>query len=189
MRLCIFLLFLFSIQSIHAQSYEEREMIDRYLSGRTSLERLSEIANLLSRNKRLEFIPLYHPLKGKGKTSSCFGMRNHPIIGRKKFHTGIDLAVEVGTSVHVAATGFVIYAGKKGGYGRCVIVRHKYGYETIYAHLIAYNTKKGRNVSQGDVIGFVGSTGRSTGSHLHYEVRYRNKPVKPIMRTELWNKK
>lgn len=189
MRLCIFLLCLFSLQSSKAQSYEEREMIDKYLNGNPSLERLSEIVNLLSRNKRLEFVPLYHPLKGKGKTTSRFGMRNHPIIGKEKFHTGIDIAVEVGTSVHVAATGFVIYAGKIGGYGRCVIVRHKYGYETIYAHLIAYNTKKGKNVNQGDVIGYVGSTGRSTGNHLHYEVRHRNKPVKPIMRTVLWNKK
>ena len=189
MRRILFLLSLVSCICISAQSSKEGELIDRYLMGNPSLEKLAEIADILRRNDRIEQLPLYHPLKGKGRVSSSYGMRRHPISGERKFHSGVDLAVTVGSSVHAAASGHVVFAGKKGGYGRCVIISHQYGYETIYAHLIAYYTKKGEIIRQGDVIGFVGSTGNSTGNHLHYGVKHRGKPEKPYLSISIWNRK
>lgn len=114
------------------------------------------------------------------RISSPFGYRKHPISGKRSFHTGVDIAVELATPVFAAADGTVTFASLKGGYGRCIIIKHKYGYTTLYAHLIAYYTRKGNHVRQGEPIGFAGSTGNSTGNHLHYEVRKNGKPIIPI---------
>lgn len=81
------------------------------------------------------------------------------------------MAVELAAPVYTTASGTVTFAGRKGGYGRCVVIRHFYGFETLYAHLAAYYTTKGEKLVKGAVIGFAGSTGRSTGYHLHYEIR------------------
>ena len=189
MKMFLLILFLQVFLPLRAQSLEEKVLIDRYLNGSPTLEKLSEIENILRRNNKLEHIPLFHPLKGLGRISSGYGMRNHPITKKKIFHSGVDLAVDVGTGVYAAASGTVIFAGRKGGYGRCIIISHKYGYETIYAHLIAYYTKEGNIVRQGDIIGFVGSTGRSTGNHLHYGVKNKGKSVRPYLNISLWNKK
>ena len=99
--------------------------------------------------------------------------------GKHSFHSGIDMAVELAAPVHATASGTVVFAGRKGGYGRCVIIRHSYGFETLYAHLAAYYTTEGKKLGKGAVIGFVGSTGRSTGYHLHYEIRKNGRTIKP----------
>lgn len=92
----------------------------------------------------------------------------------------MDIAVELATPVYAAGSGTVIYAGRKGGYGRCIIIQHKFGFTTVYGHLSAYYTTVGREIKQGQAIGFVGSTGISTGNHLHFEIRKNNIAINPI---------
>ncbi|MGB9877463.1 MAG: murein hydrolase activator EnvC family protein [bacterium] len=119
-----------------------------------------------------------YPLRGK--LTSRFGMRTHPIYHITKMHTGIDLSAPSGTPIKAAAGGEVVYAGWWGGYGNVVIIDHGGGISTLYAHCSAIYVRKGQKVSQGEVIAAVGSTGLSTGPHLHFEVRKNGKPVDPL---------
>lgn len=115
----------------------------------------------------------------QGWISSSFGERRDPFTGEGSFHPGIDIAVDVGTPVHVTANGLVAYAAHLGGYGNCVIVNHGHGFTTVYAHLSGFAVTAGEQVTEGEVIGYSGDSGRSTGPHLHYEVRINNVPVNP----------
>ncbi len=115
----------------------------------------------------------------QGWISSSFGERRDPFTGDGSFHPGIDIAVDVGTPVHVTANGVVVYAARLGGYGRCVIVNHGHGFSTVYAHLSGFSVTAGEQVTEGEVIGYTGDSGRSTGPHLHYEVRINGVPVNP----------
>jgi len=120
------------------------------------------------------------PISG-ARITSGFGMRRHPVLGYTKMHTGVDFGAPRGTPIRAAGSGKVIFAGWKGGYGRTVMIRHENGYVTLYAHQsrIARGIRKGVRVNQGQVIGYVGASGRVTGPHLHFEVRIRNRPVNP----------
>ena len=111
------------------------------------------------------------PING-ARLSSSYGNRKHPILGYTKLHTGTDFAAPRGTPIYAAGNGTVNYAGRKGGYGLYVRIRHNGTYQTAYAHMsgIARGVRNGTRVNQGQVIGYVGTTGRSTGNHLHYEV-------------------
>lgn len=115
---------------------------------------------------------LRYPLEFS-RISSNFGGRMHPIHKRWKAHKGTDFAAATGTPVKAASNGVVEFAGSQGGYGNTVVIQHRDGYESAYAHLngFAKGLRKGQRVRQGDVIGFVGSTGWSTGAHLHFEIR------------------
>ncbi|MGH9533695.1 MAG: peptidoglycan DD-metalloendopeptidase family protein [Terriglobales bacterium] len=115
----------------------------------------------------------------QGWISSPFGERRDPFTGEGAFHPGIDIAVDAGTPVRVAANGRVTYAARMEGYGKCVIVSHGHGFTTLYAHLSAFAVAVGQHVSEGEVIAYSGDSGRSTGPHLHYEVRIHNVPVNP----------
>lgn len=129
--------------------------------------------------KYLSRVPLGPPVWGR--ITSRFGYRKDPFSGRYEFHDGVDIRAPWGTPVRATAEGKVIYAGWKAGYGKTVIIRHAYGFRTLYAHLSKIKVKPGRWVKSGQVIGYVGSTGRSTGPHVHYEVwRYSRKqnPIK-----------
>lgn len=116
----------------------------------------------------------------RGRITSSFGWRRHPITKRRDFHTGIDIARPYGTIIRAAAAGRVVYAGWMGGYGRVVVIDHGKGYSTLYAHCSRLLVRKGQRVSSGQAIGKVGASGRATGSHLHFEVRYKNKPINPM---------
>lgn len=116
----------------------------------------------------------------QGRVSSPFGYRIHPIFKVRKMHTGIDLSASFGTSIHAADSGVVIQAGWRGGYGKTVVVSHGSGLTTLYAHQSTILVSVGEAVSQGDVIGKVGSTGYSTGPHLHFEVRLNGSPLDPM---------
>jgi murein DD-endopeptidase MepM/ murein hydrolase activator NlpD len=118
------------------------------------------------------------PING-ARLSSSFGTRRHPISGYTRLHKGTDFAAPTGTPVYAAGHGTIERASRYGGYGNYVRIRHANGYKTAYAHLSRYGRgiKSGRRVRQGDVIGYVGSTGASTGPHLHYEVYINGKPV------------
>ena len=115
------------------------------------------------------------------RISSKFGKRKHPISKKWKKHNGTDYAAKTGTPIMTTANGTIEFAGRKGGYGKCVIVNHPGKYSTLYAHMskIKSGISKGSYVEQADIIGYVGSTGYATGPHLHYELRIKNKPVDP----------
>ena len=118
------------------------------------------------------------PING-ARLSSSFGLRKHPIDGFTKMHKGTDFAAPLGTPIMASGDGVVVKAGWCGGGGNCIKIRHNSSYSTVYAHLskFANATKKGRRVKQGQIIGYVGSTGKSTGPHLHYEVIFNGKRV------------
>ena len=111
--------------------------------------------------------------------SSRFGMRVHPITGQTRSHTGLDIASNQGTSVYAADGGKVTMAGWNGGYGNCIMIDHGNGYVTLYGHLNGFAISQGDTVSQGQTIGYVGSTGTSTGSHLHCEVLLNGSRIDP----------
>lgn len=155
---------------------------------------LSKVNRMESRTKPFIFIPcgslsrlerslflgtaFISPLK-KGKRTSDFGMRRDPIQHDKRFHSGIDIACPVGTRVHAARNGRVIFSGYRGGYGKLVILKHSRNYCTYYGHLSKIMVKKGDNVTTGHVIAISGNTGRTTGPHLHFEVRKHEQPIDP----------
>jgi len=114
------------------------------------------------------------------KLSSSYGVRMDPFSGKKAFHGGLDIAINQRAEVPAALPGKVEFVGRKGAYGNMVILSHRDGYETRYAHLTKALVKKGVSVKQGDPIGLVGSTGRSTGAHLHFEVRKDGKKTDPF---------
>ena len=124
-------------------------------------------------------IPSICPISDQYFISSGFGKRFHPILLRYKFHNGIDLAALKGTNIYATALGTVVKSGKNGNYGNYILIQHENGYETAYAHLNSIDVKVGEKVQQSDKIGTVGSTGRSTGYHLHYEVIKNKKRVNP----------
>jgi murein DD-endopeptidase MepM/ murein hydrolase activator NlpD len=121
------------------------------------------------------------PIDG-ARLSSGFGMRKHPILGYSKMHQGTDFAAPSGTPIYAAGNGVVDFAGRNGGYGKYVRLRHGSNYKTAYAHMksFAKGITKGSRVKQGQIIGYVGTTGRSTGPHLHYEVLVSGKQVNPL---------
>ncbi|MFH1727706.1 MAG: M23 family metallopeptidase [Pseudomonadota bacterium] len=122
---------------------------------------------------------LQMPLKG-AKPSSHFGMRNHPIDGKRKMHTGIDIPRRMHSEIKAAMSGKVIFSGSQDGYGNVIVVEHKKGYSTLYGHNSKNNVKAGEIIKQGQTIGIVGSSGNSTGPHLHFELRKDGKYLDPM---------
>ncbi len=115
----------------------------------------------------------------EGTVGSSFGQREDPINGEGAFHTGIDIDAPIGTPVRAAADGDVTEAATNGGYGREVLLDHGHDVLTLYGHLSAFAVMAGEHVTRGQIIGYVGQSGRATGPHLHYEVRVHNVPVNP----------
>ena len=126
-----------------------------------------------------ERLPFGEPVHG-GRWTSGFGPRRDPKGRGRSMHNGLDIAAPRGTAIYATADGVVTYAGRQSGYGIVVKIRHAFGFETFYAHNNRARVKVGQRVSRGDRIADVGSTGRSTGNHLHYEIRIDNEPVNPV---------
>lgn len=124
-------------------------------------------------------VPSRQPLE-KMSLSSSYGMRVHPITGRVARHNGIDIPAPYGTPIYATADGTVGRAQRLGGYGNYVEIEHGNAIETRYGHMSRFVVQSGQHVKKGDIIGYVGSTGRSTGNHLHYEVRIDGAPVNPL---------
>ena len=127
----------------------------------------------------LSFVPLRMPLSGEPSLTSPFGYRADPFLGRLALHPGIDLSEAYGAEIHAAAAGRVVHAGPAGGYGNMVEIDHGNGLATRYAHMSETLVEEGQEVDKAAVLGRLGSTGRSTGPHLHYEVRVDGEPVDP----------
>ncbi len=135
---------------------------------------------LEEREKIFSKIPSIWPLKVGGYITSDYGWRRHPFNRRKmEWHRGIDIASWPGAPIIATADGTVKFAGWRGGYGLTVIIRHEYGFETHYAHLSRIKTRTGKRVKRGEIIGYLGRTGLTTGYHLHYEIRIGLKDVNP----------
>lgn len=144
--------------------------------------RLERANKALKTLRRVKFTALRLPVKSpvrNGRVSSSYGPRVDPFLKRLAMHTGIDFKAPYGARVYSTAPGTVILAKRKGGYGKMVEIRHANGFVTRYAHLSRIQVSEGDHVLAGDLIGNVGSTGRSTGPHLHYEIRKNDKPNNP----------
>lgn len=125
-------------------------------------------------------VPFAQPVAASVRRTSGFGYRRDPISGGTRLHAGMDWAGAYGTPIHATADGVVTHAGWLSGYGRLVKIEHAFGIETRFAHLSGITVKVGQRVSRGDLIGGMGNSGRSTGTHLHYEVRVNGDPVNPM---------
>ncbi len=149
--------------------------IYRFKNNKDEIEYFDETG--LSAQKAL----MKTPIDG-ARLSSRYGKRKHPILRYTKMHRGIDFAAPIGTPIYAAGNGKIVFAGRKGAYGKYIRIRHNSRYSTAYAHLSGYRKgiRRGKRVQQGQIIGYVGSTGRSTGPHLHYEVLVMGKQINPL---------
>lgn len=150
-----------------------RELLQGIESGLSSLK-----LDVDKRNALAAATPSIWP--AHGWLTSRVGSRPDPITGDKDFHQGLDISADQGSEVYATADGTVTHAAAEGGYGNLIVLDHGYGLETRYGHLSRYNVRPGDKVKRGDVVGFVGSTGRATGSHLHYEVRVNGRLLNPL---------
>ncbi|CAI8327674.1 MAG: Murein DD-endopeptidase MepM [Polaribacter sejongensis] len=144
---------------------------------------LDEIVSLAKeKSKMLASIPAILPVKLEDLTrmASGYKWRMHPILKIRKFHKGMDFTAPPGTPIYASGNGTVIRAQRSATYGNVVYIDHGYGYKTVYAHMSKIKTKRWRKVKRGDLIGYVGNTGRSVSAHLHYEVHKNNRPLNPI---------
>ena len=150
----------------------------------TQLTKLQETSHLFQNNKNaILYYPTISPIKAKDfiNISSPYGFREHPIKKEVLFHEGIDISAMPGTPVYSTAQGRIVKVlYSKYGFGNRVVIKHAYGFETLYAHLGNIKVKKGQWVNKNQLIGTVGSTGFSTGPHLHYEVHKNNNPRDPL---------
>jgi len=169
------------LQQAKAHKEKTKQKLVKNIQNELKQEKITAIQKALLLNS----IPNGKPLKYK-RIASNFGYRIHPVTKRKSFHAGLDLPAKHGTPIYAPASGVVEYAAKKGAYGNFLLIAHSYGFKTAYGHLSRYIVKSGDYVTKGQKIAYVGSTGRSTGPHLHYEIRYLTKWVnpKPFM---FWN--
>lgn len=154
----------------------ERQVVAQSMS-------FDQIANAIANNKdRLAHIPSIQPVSERDMTrmASGYGWRKDPVYGSTKHHDGMDFSSPTGTPVYATGDGTVAAAGWNGAYGNSIDISHGYNYTTRYAHLSEVLVKPGQKVSRGDLIGKVGSTGKSTGPHLHYEVRFKDIPQNPV---------
>src|SRR6266702_7498255 len=165
---------------------DSQDAFDRSIEQYTFLKRTAALIavasgglQLLSPHKLADssYTPSIWPVMGH--ITDSFGERLDPFSGEGAFHTGVDVASDYGAPVNVAADGVVTIVGNRSGYGRIVIVDHGFGIATWYAHLSAFATVAGARVKRGQVVGYTGISGRSTGPHVHYEVRMNNAPVNP----------
>jgi murein DD-endopeptidase MepM/ murein hydrolase activator NlpD len=141
-----------------------------------------EVAQMAKEQEiRMENIPAIQPVMNKDlkRVASGYGMRIDPVYHVRKFHQGMDFTAPTGTEIFATGNARVEFTGWKQGYGNTVILDHGYGYKTLYAHLYKSLVRKGQKVRRSDIIALVGNTGKSTGPHLHYEVRLNGKPVDP----------
>lgn len=179
------------------RNYDELDSMSTSLLARNVSDKLDVLDNLVynqiksfdflkqqsaDNSDRLAHIPAIQPLSSKYlKTmASGYGYRRDPIYGTTKFHEGMDFSAAVGTPVYATGDGVVKTAGWESGYGKSIVIDHGYNYVTRYAHLSDILVKPGQSVKRGDLIGKLGNTGKSTGPHLHYEVRFRGQPQNPV---------
>jgi murein DD-endopeptidase MepM/ murein hydrolase activator NlpD len=175
----------------YLEGYENSQLVQEVtkkidvLSKRMAVQSqsLDEIVNLAKEKEdMLASIPAIMPIKKEDLSwvASGYKWRMHPILKIRKFHKGMDFKAPTGTPIYASGNGRVVLAQRSATFGKVVYIDHGYGYRTIYAHMSKIATKKGRKVKRGDIIGYVGNTGRSVAPHLHYEVHKNGRAVNPI---------
>lgn len=177
---------IFVLVSFQKQDKLEAVIVN-YLSAADNIEEVKDIYKIVRKHNKnyahlTNYIPTIAPINPKKtkRLSSLFGNRYHPKDGVYKKHLGLDIAAPYGVPVHATASGMITKTVKSNkGYGNQVYIIHGFGFNTRYAHLDKIYAKKGQKIKKGDIIGFVGSTGKSTGSHLHYEVLKNRKHQDP----------
>jgi murein DD-endopeptidase MepM/ murein hydrolase activator NlpD len=179
-------------QEYEAEATEENQLIDRLQQQRDALEaaetQLLRDSEQLAGLIRQKLAAQSGIVRGTGRfifpanapISSGFGNRVHPILGYSRFHAGVDFSASYGSTVRAADSGRVIFSGWYGGYGQTVVIDHGNGLSTLYAHASRLFVREGQTVEQGQPVAAVGSTGLSTGPHLHFEVRRNGNPVNPM---------
>ena len=167
-------------ESMAQQNLDIMGQTSRLSTKSRELEKtLKYVHSVIDKQKmRLSHTPSIWPIRGY--LTDAFGMRRHPITGKKDFHHGVDIATQLGNKITAPANGLVLCAERRSYYGNLIIIDHGYGFTTRYGHLASFNVKEGQRVKRGEVIGFVGSTGMSSAPHLHYEVRVYGKPRNPL---------
>ncbi|AWG20115.1 peptidase M23 [Flavobacterium faecale] len=165
-----------------ATTTEKVDILSKELAVQSkSLDAILKMAK--EKNKFLSAIPAIQPVRNENlkRMASGFGYRTDPFTKARKMHEGMDFTAQTGTPIYATGDGVVAQAdATASGYGNHVVIRHGYGYETLYTHMSKYNCRAGQRVKRGDVIGFVGSTGRSEAPHLHYEVHKEGKVANPL---------
>jgi murein DD-endopeptidase MepM/ murein hydrolase activator NlpD len=145
---------------------------------------LDEIERLAANKAELiEAIPSIQPIKNQDLTrmASGYGYRTDPFTKKRRFHYGMDFSARKGTPIYATGNGVVKRAdNRSSGYGKHIRIDHGFGYISLYAHLSKYNVRRGQKVKRGDIIGYVGNTGRSVGPHVHYEIFKDNKKINPL---------
>ncbi|MEL7145762.1 MAG: M23 family metallopeptidase [Bacteroidota bacterium] len=163
-------------------NYEKIEQLKTKMNTQNeSYDRLLELAK--KKEERFAALPAIQPVSNKKlkRLSSGFGMRNDPINQTRRMHYGIDFSAPKGTPIYATANGVVSTAKfSPGGFGYYVKIDHGYGYETLYGHMRKYIVKRGQNVKRGEIIGYVGNSGKSTAPHLHYEVHKNKEKINPV---------
>lgn len=172
----------YSNSDLLKRTSEKMDNLESRMHGQSlSFKELLDLAK--NKEKMLSSIPAIQPVSNKElkRMASGYGFRIDPIYKTRRMHTGMDFTADVGTDVYATGDG-IIEAIEVGGwgYGKCIVINHGYGYKTRYAHLSAFKVKQGQKVKRGELIGLVGSTGKSTGPHLHYEVEKSGSKVNPV---------
>lgn len=159
---------------------QNMDLLDRQLMAQ--MQSFDQLRTTLGTQKdRLAHVPSILPIRMSDYTmSSGYGYRRDPIYGSMKFHEGLDFSAKTGVPVFATADGRVDVSKRQAGYGNCIDINHGYNYMSRYAHLSEMLVKEGENVKRGQLIGRVGSTGKSTAPHLHYEVRFKGEPQNPV---------
>lgn len=157
------------IEQLSQLEHQLPDYIQRYENAIENIEKI---------NEKLKYVPTFWPAD-TSRITSTFGKRSDPFTGRESIHSGIDLAGPWGTPIYAAADGQVVFSGWDGGYGKSIVIHHNSTYKTRYGHMSQLTVKEGKKVKKGELIGYMGSTGRSTGSHLHFEVLKNGRSVDP----------
>ncbi len=160
--------------SVSTHSFEDAALNERFNTLMEGMDKMNMMRIAATK------VPYAMPVKASHRYTSGFGTRRDPKTGGRRAHNGIDLAGPRGTKILSTAEGVVVFAGRQSGFGNLIKIRHEFGFETLYAHLNRINVKVGDRIARGEHIGDMGTTGRSTGVHLHYEVRIGGKPVNPM---------
>lgn len=160
---------------------QKLELIEKKLASQSkSFDEVFELTK--EKQMLLRAVPSIQPISNRNlkRIASGYGLRMHPIYKILQMHPGIDFAAPIGTEIYATGDGTIEKVGWVGGYGKTIMINHGYGYKTRYAHCSKFNCRRGQKVKRGDLIGFVGNTGQSTGPHLHYEVFKNKKHINPV---------
>ena len=162
-------------------SQDKSGLMVQVLNTAKDYKGIAPVAGIIKQNELIfKYVPSICPLKEKYRISDYYGYRIHPIKKTRLFHSGVDMAAAYAATIHATAAGTVTYSGYMAGYGKTVVVNHRYGFKTQYSHLTYIYCRVGQEVEKGKIVGFVGSTGQSTGNHLHYEVIKNNQKINPL---------